>query len=79
MAGRYQPFMSWASWDFPSIKLLSILCLVRFNTLNIQQVAEDEEKGKSWAIRPTVLPHLVNSVEACFAGFGVDFDSKQGP
>lgn len=52
---------------------------MRFNTLNIQQVAEDVGKGRRWAFCPTVLYRLFNSVQAYFAGFDIDFGSKQGP
>lgn len=47
-----------------------------FNTLKIWQMAEDKDKEKRKAFCPIGLYHLLNSVEACFTGFGADFGSK---
>lgn len=49
---------------------------MKFNTLNTEQVPEDEE---NLDLLSTVLRHLFNSREASFSGFGVDFGSKHGP
>lgn len=68
--------MSQESRDFSSINLLSILCPMSFNTLKIWQMAEDKDKEKRKAFCPIGLYHLLNSLEACFTGFGADFGSK---